>query len=445
MKVLLVNPPIYDFSAYDVWLKPLGLLYLSNILKSNGCEVVLLDCLDRNFFTQLLPKQDGTGKFPSVEVDKPDIIKNIPLKFKRYGIPQKEIIKFLSLHKDTDYIIITCSMTYWYLGVKEIVDFIHEIIPNPKILLGGIYPILSFQHAFHTFTNKTTKIFSTSDFTELLDFLGIQYTNQYKSFANFPSPDFSHYKKVYYITIRFSYGCRYNCAYCGQKIIHPKYEQKNIEQFVNEIKNLYETTKCQNFVFYDDELLDSKNIKTTIDLFSKLLELNLPIKFYTPNGINPKFITKEIAKLMYELNFTDIRLSLETISDKVHKLVDKKLLLSDFEQALSNLFSAGFKSDQISVYILLGLPTETIEDVYKTIHFIAQYKLRIRLCELAVVPYAKMFSNIPIDVDPLLHNNTIFLFNGIPGIVKPLYKFEELQQLKTYVNQTNKSLINCYV
>ena len=27
-KILLVNPPIYDFAAYDFWLKPYGLLYI---------------------------------------------------------------------------------------------------------------------------------------------------------------------------------------------------------------------------------------------------------------------------------------------------------------------------------------------------------------------------------------------------------------------------------
>jgi radical SAM superfamily enzyme YgiQ (UPF0313 family) len=446
MKVLLVNPPIYDFSAYDVWLKPLGLLYLSNILKSYSFEVILLDCLDRNFFPHIKPKQDCSGKFPHVEVKKPEIIKNIPLKYKRYGISQNDIINFLSVHKDTDYVIITCSITYWYLGVEEVIDLIRAVIPNTRILLGGIYPILSPQHASRRFFNKTTKIFYTSDFSELLDYLCIPHKYQYKDFVNFPYPDFSHYKKVYYVTTRFSYGCRYNCAYCGMKSIHPKYKSKNIEQFINEIKILYETTSCQNIVFYDDELLDSIDITTTIELFSKLIKLNLPLKFYTPNGINPKFITKEIANLMYHLNFTDLRLSLETISDKVHNIVDKKLLLRDFEYALDNLFSSGFKPTQISVYILLGLPTETIEDVYKTIEYISKYKIRIRLCELAAVPNAKMFRYLTDNVDPLLHNNTIFIFNGIPGIIEPLYKFEELQLLKKYVNQTNKLyLTDCYV
>lgn len=446
MKVLLVNPPIYDFSAYDVWLKPLGLLYLSNILKFYNTEVVLLDCLDRNFFTYIKPNSDGTGRYPFIFIDKPDIIKNIPLKFKRYGISQKDILNFFSSNKDADYLIITCSTTYWYLGVKEIIDLAKKVLPKTKILLGGIYPILSSKHASQNFSDKTSKIFYSSDFTELLDYLCLPYKDQYDNFTNFPQPDFSHYKKVFYVTTRFSYGCRYNCAYCGLKKIHPKYITKSINQFVNEIRTLYETTSCQNFVFYDDELLDSVNIRTTTELFYELLKLNLPLKFYTPNGINPKFITKEIAKLMFQLGFSDLRLSLETVSDKVHSIVDKKLFLEDFELGLNNLFSAGFSPQQISVYLLLGLPTETIESIYKNIEFISKYKIRIRLCELAIVPHTKMFKDISDEIDPLLHNNTIFLFNGIPGIIQPIYKFEELQKLKTHINQINKlSLTNCYV
>ena len=32
--ILLINPWIYDFAAYDLWSKPLGLLYIAALLKS---------------------------------------------------------------------------------------------------------------------------------------------------------------------------------------------------------------------------------------------------------------------------------------------------------------------------------------------------------------------------------------------------------------------------
>jgi hypothetical protein len=81
MKALFINPPIYDFSAYDVWLKPLGLLYLSNILKNYNFEVLLLDCLDRNYFEYIPTKEDGTGKYPTEVVSKPEVLKDVPLNY----------------------------------------------------------------------------------------------------------------------------------------------------------------------------------------------------------------------------------------------------------------------------------------------------------------------------------------------------------------------------
>jgi hypothetical protein len=43
--IILINPWIYDFAAYDLWSKPLGLLYIASYLKKLGFNVQLIDCL----------------------------------------------------------------------------------------------------------------------------------------------------------------------------------------------------------------------------------------------------------------------------------------------------------------------------------------------------------------------------------------------------------------
>jgi hypothetical protein len=45
-RILLINPPIYDFSAYDFWLKPYGLLRAAGFL-SGQAHFSLFDFLDR--------------------------------------------------------------------------------------------------------------------------------------------------------------------------------------------------------------------------------------------------------------------------------------------------------------------------------------------------------------------------------------------------------------
>ena len=47
--ILLVNPYVWDFSAFDLWSKPLGMLYLAAVLRDNGYRVHWLDCLDVYF------------------------------------------------------------------------------------------------------------------------------------------------------------------------------------------------------------------------------------------------------------------------------------------------------------------------------------------------------------------------------------------------------------
>ncbi len=96
MKILLVNPYIYDFTAFDLWLRPLGLLYIASVLKKyTDCELYWLDALDRFQEKAFLPGDpslkrshaDGTGKFHREIMEKPDIYKDVPRNYSRYGIP----------------------------------------------------------------------------------------------------------------------------------------------------------------------------------------------------------------------------------------------------------------------------------------------------------------------------------------------------------------------
>ncbi|MBD3276632.1 MAG: radical SAM protein, partial [Candidatus Marinimicrobia bacterium] len=89
--ILLVNPWIYDFAAYDLWIKPLGLLYVAASLRRNGYRVQLIDCLDRNHPEMRgmeKPgdrKPDGRGNFHREIVDKPAGLESVPRRFSRYG------------------------------------------------------------------------------------------------------------------------------------------------------------------------------------------------------------------------------------------------------------------------------------------------------------------------------------------------------------------------
>ena len=127
--ILFVTPWIYDFAAFDFWMKPLGLLSLAALFRTNGYAVSYLDCLiDYDFEDQAYQKSKrtdhGTGHFHKEAIDKPSSLCAFPRRYYRYGIPTGLFRQRLHAISPPDMVLVTCMMTYWYPGVQETIRVI---------------------------------------------------------------------------------------------------------------------------------------------------------------------------------------------------------------------------------------------------------------------------------------------------------------------------------
>ena len=92
MRILLVRPWIHDFSAYDLWIQPLGLLYLGGVLAQEGFNLDYVDCLDSRFDV----RADGRAKFAKEVINTPDPLKGIKRHYGRFGITPSDLHQQLS-------------------------------------------------------------------------------------------------------------------------------------------------------------------------------------------------------------------------------------------------------------------------------------------------------------------------------------------------------------
>ena len=419
MRILLVNPPIYDFAVYDFWMKPLGLLYLSNILKKNGHDVHLLDTVNRFdlYFKNSESDSFGRGKIPFVKVKKPEILSFVPGKFKRYGLPTEIIKKRIEEFKP-EAVMLGCSMTYWYLGLIEIKRTIEETGLHPIIILGGIYASLLPEHARSIGFDK---VYSIEE--KYLKELDVKIPEH---FSAFPPPDYSDYYKIDYACLCTSVGCPFDCPYCASTSLCKNKENKEEEQIIQEIKYLYRRG-IDKFAFYDDALLIPQG--KFINLCEKIIGNRINANFFTPNGLHSRFISEDVAKMMYEAGFKEPRISLETSDPVLQKKLSMKTSNYEFIKAVENLNKAGYNKRDIFSYLLAGVPEMSFDSVEKSICFVSKQGVKISLAEFSPIPGTKMEEKLP---DPLLTNNTVFYhYNNAE---------REMIKVKRLAQEANKSI-----
>jgi len=437
--ILLVNPWIFDFTAYDFWMRPLGLLYVAGFLKNHtDCRLDLLDCLDR--FHPHLPKRtktkgDGRGPFFKEEVNKPDILRDIPRKFSRYGIPIKLFVDHLDRTPRPDMVLVTCTMTYWYPGVQLVVELIRQKFGRVPVVLGGIYATLLPDHAREA-TGADFVLAGPAERTLIplmREALGDRFCPDYPlgEHSSIPRPSFDLLSDRTTLPLLTSRGCPYDCSYCASSLLFEGFDQESPGKVVDHIEWLHQTYRTKNIAFYDDALLMNKS-KHIIPILEHVVRRKIPVAFYTPNGLHVAEIDAPLASLFRRANFRSLFLSQESFDNTVLEDSCGKVSSKDLEIALAHLKNAGYDPSEVNVYLMVGLPGQSTESIRESIRRVGSMGARPRLAFFSPVPgtttWNKLLAKgiIPNDTDPLLHNKLAFPYTW--GEMFPS-DFEELKDL----------------
>ncbi len=432
--ILGINPWIYDFAAFNLWSRPIGLIAVLSYLHRAGANVAILDCMYKTWQEVSWPKVKsyGTGNYPKVPLPKPYILKDVPRRFARYGLPY-ELVKgaLKKLTPPPDIVLITSIMTYWYPGVVSMVKLVRELYPKTPIVVGGIYATLCFEHAKQFLPEADIlkgPVESEENWARLWSKIGLTPPKVSRFDLSiqaelYPEPVFG--------ILMLSRGCPFGCEYCASKLLFSKFVQRNVEEVFYEFEYL-SSKGIKDFAFYDDALLVSPE-RSIVPFLEMVLKKRKKVNFHVPNGLHVRYLTKDICNLLKKAGFVTIRLGLETSNFK--NRWDKKLTQEEWEKGITNLFSAGFDKKQIGVYILFGVPGQTEEEIYQAIMFVKKYGLRPHLAYYSPIPHTPMFEKAkeitpyPIDQEPLTHNRSIW------PCFKVGFSWEERSRWKTIIEK----------
>ncbi len=342
-RILLINPWIHDFAAYNLWARPLGLHKVAEFLSAFDAELLLIDCT--NSFEW---NKHGVGKYRSEIIQKPDLLRGVPRYYKRYGMSVNEFRLRLKSLLPIDIVLMTGVMTYWYPGVQEAIWHVRDVSGKVPVVIGGIYPTLYPDHALK---NTGASGIHMGRVDEGL----IRIFHDFGIVIDRRRGPVSHHTLGFHADQAFaplltSSGCPFHCSYCASNLLYPVYEKRSATDILNEIRRLA-ALGVSDFAFYDDALLyrSSEHIKP---LLEGIIRSGLCVRLHAPNGLHARFIDPDLAYLMRESGFATIRLGLETVDSSRQGKTGGKVANADFERAVIHLKRAGFTRVQIGAYLL---------------------------------------------------------------------------------------------
>ncbi len=444
-KALCIQPPVYDFALYDLFLKPYGLMRLARCFSNSGYEVDFLNCLDyrdagsAEHFGLPKRKKNGTGKFFRQIIALPPGLSGASRTYARYGI-LPELIEERIAASMADVVLMSTMMTYWYQGLSEVAAVCRRLFPDVPVIAGGPYATLMPDHCLERC--GIDEVVIGGEFSSLERLLARR---------GLPVPQFPRAgipEEVLLDTglwrdagvLRLNKGCPMSCEYCASQLLCGGFSPGDPDDAFRRLLEMNRTCSTVNFAFYDDALLVQKDtvfkpfLRRIIEHYKKG---GVRFNFYCPNALHIRYLDGECAELMVQAGFREVRLGFESSRADFHAEYDQKLDVDYLPESARLLRAAGFSEGNIRVYILAGMPGQYAAEVEESIRYAANAGLQVSLAEYSPVPGSSLWrksielSRLALEKEPLFHNNSFFPMEW-DG-----FKREDLHRLKVLTRRLN--------
>jgi radical SAM superfamily enzyme YgiQ (UPF0313 family) len=367
MKILLINPPNLNpiSSVLPTALEeerghnpPLGLLYIAAYLreKEPSYSIEIIDCPTENL--------DYSKIEEKIKEYKPNIV----------GVT---------------------VMSFTLLDALAVAKIVKKINPQIKIVFGG-------PHA-HIFGKETLEL-GNSDFMvmgegektfhqlvknidneeNLKKISGLIFYNKNHELINtglpslidnldelpFPARDLINNEKYSSVlgtsnlitTLITSRGCPYQCIFCDRPQLGKKFRARSAENVVNEMEECVKKYQIKEFLVYDDTFTIDR--QRTVNICKEIIDRKLNITWDIRARVNT--VDKELLALLKQAGCERIHYGVESGTQKILDVLNKGITIEQAEKAF-NLTKK--EKIQTLAYFMIGNPSETKEDILKTINF----------------------------------------------------------------------------
>ena len=284
---------------------------------------------------------------------------------------------------------ITMMSVDYNVGVTA-AEIIKEVKPTTKIFVGGPHPsicpeelenLTCIDHIVKgegeiTFPKLVRDVYDGKNIPKIVQGERLENLDDSpwadRDLFDYPEEPFVHFLKPPFVTLIAGRGCRYNCNYCqpAEKIMFgPKVRRRSVDNVIDELKYLHNRYHFNSFMIHDDCLTEDRD--WVMDFCTQ----------FKAEGFNQSFVAQSRADIVCKnhdmieaLRETGLKLLIigfESGSDRVLKSLRKGCTRQQNLEAARICKKLGIK---IWANYMLGLPTETNEEVLETLSMLEEIK-----------------------------------------------------------------------
>ncbi len=381
--VLIASPGKTSFSMGY----PLGISYISAVLKNNGNDVSIYD-------------------------------------FSSYAYPVDRFINEIK-EKNPDFVGLTV-FTYYYNEAKKMISLLRRAIPRAKIVIGGphvsalpVYSLVGLNADFgivgegeYAFLDIIRTI--ESNCHNFDNIAGIVYWKDNKPILNsgcnlirnldelpFPAWDLLSFSKYEDITgqvffkakpiapLLTSRGCPHLCSFCASHVIHGRnLRRRSFLNVVDEVEFLIKNYGVKEININDDTFSEIQD--HALSICKEIIKRKLRISWRASAGMRADTLNEELLRVFKASGCYSLSLGIESFNDKVLLKARKPLLKSQLKDKIRMVREFGI---EVVGFFILGLPEDTENSIRETIYFAKNSQLDFPIFSQAVpLPGSDIFN-----------------------------------------------------
>ncbi len=169
------------------------------------------------------------------------------------------------------------------------------------------------------------------------------------------------YRRMPLVGIMASRGCPWKCAYCSS----PRFWKRAVrfrspDKVIEEIRYLTAAFNTRIVNLLDDNF--TINPQYVTKLCERMIEAKLKVSWLTMTRAD--ILDEELLKLMKRAGCSGLSIGIETGSERMLELIEKKINLSQIKEAYALMYRNGITA---GANFIIGFPEETLDDMHQTL------------------------------------------------------------------------------